>query len=158
MTIKRAADIGGHFDLLLHSAAGDQGWIEPGNNFCQWQRNQYSVTIVGRRKDLRRSLPQFSKGNLDRAAGELGENFFQGDGDGKLADFRLLHSGLQFKRQAAQNSLQRQFHSLAILMNPGSVESRASRGRWQFNTRQVFLLTLDTRGLLLLWRGGAPSQ
>jgi len=122
LSIKWAGDFSGNLNLALNASAGDEGRVEAGQNFTQREAYQHAVTIIFPGKNIRHSLAKFTKGDFHGTPRELGEDFFQRDGNAKIADVSRTHLWLELERQAAQNTRQRHF-------DPSSVAGTVAGGR-----------------------------
>ena len=122
LRIERTADLLGHLDMLLHTAAGDQSRVQLGDDFGQGQGNQHAIAVVARSENVRRCHTQFAERDFNRPARELREDFFQGDRDARIADVGVLDARLEFERKVAQDGLKRQFDALAGLVKAIAIE------------------------------------
>jgi hypothetical protein len=78
----------------LNAPASDQRRVQFAKNIRQRQRDQHTVAIILRRKNIRGSLAQLPERNFDGPAGQLCENLFQGHCDGSFANIAAPDAGL----------------------------------------------------------------
>ena len=103
------------FDLLWRDAAGKQRGIQPAEDFIERQHHRLVVVLAaGINKYARSRLSQFPKSDFHRAAGELGENFFQRNGDDHPGRRRLHDFRAQFHGQRGNNGLQGQLQFIVV--------------------------------------------
>lgn len=110
----------------MNAPAGNEGRVEPLEDFIERQADQNAVAIVLRTKDLRGGLAQFAERDFNRAPGKLSEDFLQRNHDSAIPDVGLANPRLEFEGQSGQDFLEGQFDAFAILL--GHIAADMGRG------------------------------
>jgi hypothetical protein len=105
-----AGNVIGQFDWFLRGATKQQSGIKSRENFTERQGYRLLIVFAAEAgEQVGRGLAQFAESDFHRTERELGEDFFQRNGNRRACRQCLHDFPAQFQRQPGDNGLQLQF-------------------------------------------------